>query len=560
MTVFLGRSRLTNVFGRSQEIDESLLTYVKLSDGSRMQFNFFESLDELPEFLASQIPIDDIVEVRTGNAIASADSMNLDFSRFSSLTSFAFPDDVQIQLQGTVTLPAAYEVIVPSCIDVQQEAVLNVGPQAAVYIEGLTYEQYSQDREAGKWNGLDANLKFAPVADTQFWYSDGTFASYPVVGTLFYDDVADGFSTGKTISRLTIGSDVTEVDEDFGYSIARSQTSALTSFSLSPNMVSSGSGFLLTALKSLDIPDGVREIEYGFLRTRSGVQSQLSFVNVPDSVSSIGWQAFMYSKQLKSAVLGDGLKTLSEEAFEFCTSLEDVVFKGNQLESVGPSCFLGTRLHDVKLPDSVTAIGDYAYDIRETLTGVTLPSSLAIVGNHAFFSAQIGKLSVPDSCLSIGDSAFESCHNLSTLIFGKGLKSIGVAAFSETYRLDGQDIVVPSELEKLGEACFAECHANSFDLSKTKLTAIERSTFRQASMANISLPQTLLKIGNLAFEDCKNLSTLTIPSSVDDIAEDAFQGSTSTTLSVCFEERSREQIQQLAGYPWRLNESWMTFG
>ena len=53
MTVFLGRSRLTNVFGHSQEIDESLLTHVKRSDGSRMQFNFFESLDELPEFLAS---------------------------------------------------------------------------------------------------------------------------------------------------------------------------------------------------------------------------------------------------------------------------------------------------------------------------------------------------------------------------------------------------------------------------------------------------------------------------------------------------------------------------
>ena len=53
MTVFLGRSRLTNVFGRSQEIDERLLTYVKRSDGSRLQFNFFEYLDELPEFLAT---------------------------------------------------------------------------------------------------------------------------------------------------------------------------------------------------------------------------------------------------------------------------------------------------------------------------------------------------------------------------------------------------------------------------------------------------------------------------------------------------------------------------
>ena len=53
MTVFLGRSRLANAFRLSQEIDESLLTHVKLADGSKTQFNFVESLDELPEFLAS---------------------------------------------------------------------------------------------------------------------------------------------------------------------------------------------------------------------------------------------------------------------------------------------------------------------------------------------------------------------------------------------------------------------------------------------------------------------------------------------------------------------------
>ena len=85
----------------------------------------------------------------------------------------------------------------------------------------------------------------------------------------------------------------------------------------------------------------------------------------------------------------------------------------------------------------MTAIGDYAYDIREALTSVTLPSSLAIVGNNAFFSAWIGELSVPDSCLSIGNYSFDRCHKLSTLSFGAGLKSIGQEAFSETYGLDG---------------------------------------------------------------------------------------------------------------------------
>lgn len=80
---------------------------------------------------------------------------------------------------------------------------------------------------------------------------------------------------------------------------------------------------------------------------------------------------------------------------------------------------------------------------------------------------------MPDSCLSIGDSAFSRCSNLSTLSFGEGLKSIGQAAFSETYGLDGKDIVIPSELEKLGKSCFYMCHAKRFDLSKTKLTAIE---------------------------------------------------------------------------------------
>ena len=65
-----------------------------------------------------------------------------------------------------VKLPVAYEVIVPSCISIQQEADLDVGPQTAVYVEGLTYEQYFQLREIGTWLRLEANLKFKPVADT----------------------------------------------------------------------------------------------------------------------------------------------------------------------------------------------------------------------------------------------------------------------------------------------------------------------------------------------------------------------------------------------------------
>lgn len=560
MTLFLGRSRIVGFVGPSQKIDESLFTHVKLADGSSLQLDFSASLAELPEFLSGQIPKDDVVEVHSGNAVARGDCLSLDFSQFSSLTTFAFPDNVPIQLHGTVQLPSAYEVIVPRCIDVQKEADLRVGPQTAVYVEGLTYEKYSQERGTGKWRGLDANLKFEPVADTQIWYSDGTFASYQVSGKLSYNDISAGFSAEKTVSRLAIGSNVIEVDEKLGTSITESQTSGLTSFALSPKMQSSGSCFSMTALQSLDIPDGVRRIDGLFLQPQNDVQSQLSVVHVPDSVSSIESQAFRYSRQLKAVVLGAGLKRLGQYAFESCTSLEDVVFKGDQLQTVETYCFQGTHLHEVKLPDSVTAIGDYAYSsIGDALTSVTLPSSLTGLGSHAFTGAHISELSVPDSCRLIGSSAFSKCTKLSTLSFGAGLTSIGTSAFSDTYGLEGQDIVVPSELKQLGKSCFESCYAKSFDLSKTKLIEISPYTFKFASLERISLPQTLRAIGTQAFRACSKLSTLSIPSNVTKIAEDAFLYSTDH-LSVHFEGKSRQQVMWSPGYPWGLRELWMTFG
>lgn len=55
------------------------------------------------------------------------------------------------------------------------------------------------------------------------------------------------------------------------------------------------------------------------------------------------------------------------------------------IEAVYKSAFLDcTNLSSINIPDSVFYVGPYAFDCRDGLTSITLPSSLRIIHNYAF--------------------------------------------------------------------------------------------------------------------------------------------------------------------------------
>lgn len=87
----------------------------------------------------------------------------------------------------------------------------------------------------------------------------------------------------------------------------------------------------------------------------------------------------------------------------------------------------------LRIPDTVTEIGEHCFECCSGLTGIELPGNLKFLGKSAFVGCVglEGNLVLPDTLTTIGSSAFRQCYSLSQIQVGKGLEQLGESAFPE---------------------------------------------------------------------------------------------------------------------------------
>ncbi len=120
-------------------------------------------------------------------------------------------------------------------------------------------------------------------------------------------------------------------------------------------------------------------IQAGCFRWRNIVD-----VEIPDSVTSIGTEAFQNCGNLKSIVIPDSVTDLGYGAFYSCGKLESVTIRG-RVNIIDDRTFESCRsLKSIIIPDGVTRIGAWAFCGCENLVSVTIPNSVTKIGVEAF--------------------------------------------------------------------------------------------------------------------------------------------------------------------------------
>lgn len=112
-----------------------------------------------------------------------------------------------------------------------------------------------------------------------------------------------------------------------------------------------------------------------------------------------------------------------------------------------------------KLPNGITAIGNYAFYGNSNFAMTSLPDSITSIGNYAFHSC--GKLALskyPNNLVSIGEYAFYSCGKLTTNMFPNKLSTIGKWAF---FSCPMTELNFPSTITSIGEYSFWQCRSLS---------------------------------------------------------------------------------------------------
>lgn len=231
---------------------------------------------------------------------------------------------------------------------------------------------------------------------------------------------------------------------------------------------------------------------------------------LPSSVETISATAFIKCQNLETVVFAEGskLKTIGDKAFQYCSSLKEIVLPAG-LESIGLNAFdFCESLETVVLNETLQSIGDYAFRGTTSLKTVKTPSTLnedgsffpagLVFGKYAFqMSGLTGKVTFPEGMIGFkGDAVgtystqgyeFQHCRNITEIVFPSTFQYITIHAFSFCTGL--KKVNFPAGLQVPGNFAFKDC----------------------TSLESASLPKTLKDIGQGLFQNCISLTKANVP-------------------------------------------------
>lgn len=224
-------------------------------------------------------------------------------------------------------------------------------------------------------------------------------------------------------------------------------------------------------LEKVVLPEGLKHIgKYAF-----GYCDTIKEVNIPDSVSSIGFNAFhrdLYEND--ESKWENGILYIGKNLYKAKDNVSEVVVKEGTL-----------------------SICQYAFDRNNNLKKITLPVGLQYIDEEAFSSCgNLSKVILPDGLVRIQKSAFDYC-GMEVLILPSTVVQIDHFAFQGCENL--KELTIPGSVKALGQNLFDGC----------------------TSLETVKIEEGVRELSYGMFYNCSNLRDIYIPSSVEKIDDKA---------------------------------------
>lgn len=187
----------------------------------------------------------------------------------------------------------------------------------------------------------------------------------------------------------------------------------------------------------------------------------LEIVTIPVSVNSIGVSAFENTKSYTEQ--SGPLYYIDKWLVKADTKITAVIEQSNAIKSgtlgIADSAFANCKeLTQITIPDTISYIGNAAFNSCTKLTGIEGAEKLVTIGRYTFAGCTtITKFNMSDTVKSIGEGAFSACSGLNTVVISKNLTEIPAYAFKNCSKL--LEVDLSEKVEKIGEEAFNGCNA-----------------------------------------------------------------------------------------------------
>ncbi len=206
---------------------------------------------------------------------------------------------------------------------------------------------------------------------------------------------------------------------------------------------------------------------------------------------------FMYSEGLK--FVDNGNSTYFVSSIGTCTDTVLSIpptYKNKPVIRIGPDAFVNNdRIQEVVLSENIKIISDWAFGLCMSLSQVTIPEGVTTIGALAFQHCPLTSIAIPDSVTSIGEGAFAGCAPI--------LTEIQVGAGNTAYRVENGCLVGTATKTVIAVLQTPDCKIPDGIKRIGGLAAVGLQ-----DMTSITLPSSLESIGSLAFDNCSGLTDI----------------------------------------------------
>lgn len=489
------------------------------------------------------------------------------FTKCSKLTEIVIPENVtsigEYAFQSCkalvkVTLPDSVTVIAPYTFAwCSSLAEIKLGKDLTV-INEFAFSNCEKLTTISH-NGVERAEGRVQMPDTLLGVANYAFADCLSITDITFGDSLQAigtyaFSGNTSLASLDLGEGVLSIQDGAFYGCTSLTSAAIPD---SCQVLGNGIFYGCTLLAEASFGTGLTNVGSQIFSNTALYESATNMLIVN------GWLIQVKQTNIQNISFNNEIVGIASYAFSGCNELQNATFKGvkyvgaaafsslqklylvsfdNALLEIGDYAFAASTVTNLHLGNSLTYIGNYAFQgckllTKDTMKNFTLPETLTYIGARAFRNTGLYTTAKKGSVVYVGNWAVDYVESdtASSIVLNTGVRGIAAYTFSNQ-KLTLMSM--PDSVEYICRSAFYKCSVSRVHLS-AGLKVIDDYAFYGCNGTNFDredfaliIPEGTTYIGRSAFYECQYILGLSVPGTVEYIGPYAFYGCDSIGATV----------------------------